>query len=90
MATTKIAAHEAEFADRTSALPSSSSLPSNSPPPSHAPIDVPMTKRYFFGAQGKSLTRQVSLAGGIGFLLFGYDQGVFGVCSSICCLHASC
>ncbi|KAL2444008.1 hypothetical protein ABEF95_014689 [Exophiala dermatitidis] len=51
-----------------------SALPS-SPSPSHDDI-VP--KRYFFGAQGKALTRQIAIAGSIGFLLFGYDQGVLG------------
>ena len=37
-------------------------------------------KRYFFGAQGRALTAQVAIAGSIGFMLFGYDQGVLGVC----------
>lgn len=37
------------------------------------------SKKYFFGSQGKSLIFQVSFAGSIGFLLFGYDQGVLGV-----------
>ena len=38
-------------------------------------------KRYFFGAQGRALTAQVAIAGSIGFMLFGYDQGVLGVCN---------
>jgi hypothetical protein len=36
-------------------------------------------KRFFLGCQGKKLTTQVAIAGSIGFLLFGYDQGVLGV-----------
>lgn len=36
-------------------------------------------KRYFFGLQGRSLRRNISIAGSIGFLLFGYDQGVLSV-----------
>jgi hypothetical protein len=40
--------------------------------------DIPR-RRYFFGAQGKSLLRHIAVAGSIGFLLFGYDQGVLGV-----------
>ena len=36
-------------------------------------------KRYFFGAQGRALTAQVTIAGSISFMLFGYDQGVLGV-----------
>ena len=39
-------------------------------------------RRYFLGAQGKALTAQVAVAGSIGFLLFGYDQGVLGVCQT--------
>jgi hypothetical protein len=37
-------------------------------------------KRYFFGIQGRSLRRNIAIAGSIGFFLFGYDQGVLGVC----------
>lgn len=40
--------------------------------------DIPR-KRYFFGAQGTGLLRHIAVAGSIGFLLFGYDQGVLGV-----------
>lgn len=47
-----------------------------SPPTS---LDSPKSKKYFFGAQGKALVRQISFAGGLGFFLFGYDQGVLGV-----------
>lgn len=36
-------------------------------------------RRYFFGAEGRSLTTHVAIAGSLGFLLFGYDQGVLGV-----------
>lgn len=36
-------------------------------------------RRYAFGAQGKTLMRTISACGAIGFLLFGYDQGVLGV-----------
>ena len=39
--------------------------------------------RYAFGAQGKTLMRTISACGAIGFLLFGYDQGVLGVCSAV-------
>ncbi|KUL81393.1 hypothetical protein ZTR_09881 [Talaromyces verruculosus] len=35
-------------------------------------------KKYFFGIQGKALRNHISIAGAIGFLLFGYDQGFFG------------
>lgn len=38
-----------------------------------------VNKKYFFGLQGDSLRHQISFAGSIGFLLFGYDQGVLGV-----------
>ncbi|KAL2848603.1 general substrate transporter [Aspergillus pseudodeflectus] len=31
--------------------------------------------KYLFGAQGRALRNNVSLAGAFGFLLFGYDQG---------------
>ena len=44
----------------------------------HVDVNAPR-KRYFFGAQGKSLMRAISAAGTVGFLLFGYDQGVLGV-----------
>ena len=37
-------------------------------------------KRYFFGTEGSALRMHVAIAGLIGFLLFGYDQGVLGVC----------
>lgn len=40
-----------------------------------------LKQKFFFGARGKSLTRQISFAGAIGFMLFGYDQGVLGVCA---------
>lgn len=40
--------------------------------------DVPR-KRYFFGTEGSALRKHVAIAGSIGFLLFGYDQGVLGV-----------
>lgn len=43
----------------------------------HIDVNAPR-KRYFFGAQGKSLVRAISAAGTVGFLLFGYDQGVLG------------
>lgn len=33
---------------------------------------------FFFGMQGKRLRTMTSVAGGLGFLLFGYDQGVLG------------
>ena len=36
-------------------------------------------KSYFFGTEGKALQRHIAIAGSIGFLLFGYDQGVLGV-----------
>ncbi|CAM1500395.1 Fc.00g095570.m01.CDS01 [Cosmosporella sp. VM-42] len=34
--------------------------------------------RYFFGYQGSTLMRAISITGSVGFLLFGYDQGVLG------------
>lgn len=52
-----------------------SSTPST--PPSYELDDIPRA-RYFFGAEGKTLMRHISIAGSIGFLLFGYDQGVLG------------
>lgn len=36
-------------------------------------------RRYAFGYQGKVLMRTISACGAIGFMLFGYDQGVLGV-----------
>lgn len=36
-------------------------------------------RRYLFGHQGSVLMHAISVAGSIGFLLFGYDQGVLGV-----------
>ncbi|KAI4264671.1 MAG: hypothetical protein L6R38_000164 [Xanthoria sp. 2 TBL-2021] len=35
-------------------------------------------QKYFFGAEGRSLMKHVAIAGSLGFLLFGYDQGVLG------------
>ncbi|KAL1845063.1 hypothetical protein VTK73DRAFT_1207 [Phialemonium thermophilum] len=35
-------------------------------------------KKYLFGTRGPALVRVISLAGAVGFLLFGYDQGVLG------------
>ena len=35
-------------------------------------------KTVFFGCRGTSLHRVVAAIAGIGFLLFGYDQGVMG------------
>lgn len=39
-------------------------------------------RRYLFGYQGSMLMGAISLAGSVGFLLFGYDQGVLGVGTS--------
>jgi hypothetical protein len=39
----------------------------------------PNYPKYMFGIQGKTLRRNISLAGAFGFLLFGYDQGFIGV-----------
>lgn len=48
--------------------------------PHEKPTDTSESvKNYFFGAQGKALVSQISIAGGLGFFLFGYDQGVLGV-----------
>ncbi|KAM6523107.1 hypothetical protein FSOLCH5_003726 [Fusarium solani] len=48
-------------------------------PPSDSPMDYDIaSKKYFFGLRGKALRRQISFAGALGFLLFGYDQGVLG------------
>ncbi|KAL6242282.1 hypothetical protein RBB50_010830 [Rhinocladiella similis] len=42
-------------------------------------IDVNAPRgRFAFGAQGKALMRMITGCGAIGFLLFGYDQGVLG------------
>ncbi|KAL8870827.1 MAG: hypothetical protein Q9174_003216 [Haloplaca sp. 1 TL-2023] len=41
-------------------------------------LDNVPRRRYFFGAEGRALTTNVAIAGSIGFLLFGYDQGVLG------------
>lgn len=46
--------------------------------PIHDYADAPR-HRYLFGHQGSILMRAISVAGSIGFLLFGYDQGVLGV-----------
>ncbi|KAI1629076.1 hypothetical protein EDD37DRAFT_36276 [Exophiala viscosa] len=35
-------------------------------------------RRYFASARGRALRAQIAIAGSIGFLLFGYDQGVLG------------
>lgn len=64
-----------------------SEKPTNAPssgsdggPPAASMCTSPVeSKSYLFGAQGKSLIRQVSFAGSLGFFLFGYDQGVLGV-----------
>jgi hypothetical protein len=40
-------------------------------------------KKFFMGSQGKALRTQISIAGALGFLLFGYDQGVLGVSSCL-------
>ncbi|CAL5873626.1 uncharacterized protein PFLUO_LOCUS7907 [Penicillium psychrofluorescens] len=45
--------------------------------PIHDYADAPR-HRYLFGHQGSILMRAISVAGSIGFLLFGYDQGVLG------------
>ena len=49
------------------------------PPPLDIDVANIERKRYFFGAQGKTLNAHIAIAGSIGFLLFGYDQGVLGV-----------
>ena len=41
-------------------------------------LDAPR-KKYFFGHQGSTLMGAISFTGSVGFLLFGYDQGVLGV-----------
>ena len=46
--------------------------------PMHEYVDAPR-HRYLFGHQGAVLMRAISLTGSVGFLLFGYDQGVLGV-----------
>lgn len=47
--------------------------------PERVAADNEKFQKYFFGAQGKQLRSLISVAGGLGFLLFGYDQGVLGV-----------
>lgn len=39
----------------------------------------PRGQRYAFGLQGKALRANISIAGALGFLLFGYDQGFLSV-----------
>lgn len=39
----------------------------------------PRPPRYAFGIQGKALRANISVAGALGFLLFGYDQGFLSV-----------
>lgn len=36
-------------------------------------------RRYCGGLRGSALMQVITMAGGIGFLLFGYDQGVLSV-----------
>jgi len=36
-------------------------------------------RRYVFGTERSALRKHVAIAGSIGFLFFGYDQGVLGV-----------
>ncbi|OAA56308.1 General substrate transporter [Niveomyces insectorum RCEF 264] len=76
--------NEKPSTDVAEARPSSSGGSTNSPaaavtvgdgPLVHVDVNAPR-QRYFFGAQGKSLMRAISAAGTVGFLLFGYDQGV--------------
>ncbi|KAI9751631.1 MAG: Ubiquitin-conjugating enzyme E2 H [Chaenotheca gracillima] len=43
--------------------------------PTQEDINFPR-KRYFFGTEGRNLMLHISIAGSLGFLLFGYDQGV--------------
>ncbi|OQV09483.1 hypothetical protein CLAIMM_13601 [Cladophialophora immunda] len=50
---------------------------SGSPQPQLNYATIPR-RRYFAGAQGRLLAVQIAIAGSIGFLLFGYDQGVLG------------
>jgi hypothetical protein len=42
-------------------------------------------RSYGGGLRGKALMRAITLAGGIGFLLFGYDQGVLSVGLALPC-----
>ena len=57
----------------------------NDQPTLHARNDVhvDLTKvprrSYFFGTEGGTLGENVAIAGSLGSLLFGYDQGVLGV-----------
>jgi hypothetical protein len=48
----------------------------------HAPSTSKPRARYAFGCQGTSLMRIISTCGAVGFMLFGYDQGVLGVRTS--------
>ncbi|KAJ9640200.1 hypothetical protein H2204_003425 [Knufia peltigerae] len=45
--------------------------------PNNVDVNAPRG-RFAFGAQGKSLLRMITGCGAIGFMLFGYDQGVLG------------
>lgn len=52
---------------------------SSSEAPYEISHDLRPQKKYVFGMEGSTLRNQISIAGAIGFLLFGYDQGVLGV-----------
>lgn len=75
---------------KASPLPDDSGDSTSQPAATHSsPLACQIVnKQYFFGLQGDSLRHQISLAGSIGFLLFGYDQGVLGV--SFVILPSSC
>lgn len=47
--------------------------------PSDADGVLPKTPKFMFGLQGTWLRRNISVAGALGFLLFGYDQGFLSV-----------
>lgn len=59
-------------------ITSEGSTGSESPRQVHDYANIPRRK-YFGAAQGRALRAQIAIAGSIGFLLFGYDQGVLGV-----------
>lgn len=48
----------------------------------HSPSTSKPRARYAFGCQGTSLMHIISTCGAVGFMLFGYDQGVLGVRTS--------
>lgn len=45
----------------------------------HVDLTNAPRRSYFLGTEGGALRKHVAIAGSLGSLLFGYDQGVLGV-----------